>query len=141
MFRFVGDPDFEDGIEISRLLERLLKTVPKLCSTDAQLLMLEQYETLFGIFDHNKPGVSASNPFAVVELHAAEDVYTYSLKRERMEQFMFHGVKDAFGVSWLEYLQLPAADAQEMMIMAAQRKAKEDNNSSDLLRQLAQTGK
>ncbi|MDR3392229.1 MAG: hypothetical protein P4L77_10905 [Sulfuriferula sp.] len=118
------------------MLETLLKNVPRICSTDAQLLMLEQYETLFGIYDHNKKRQAFEDPFAVVALHPAEDSYSYSLMRERMEQFCFHNVSQFFGCSWNEFLLMPACDAEEILQISARRKAKDDSNTGDIISQL-----
>lgn len=118
------------------MLETLLKNVPQICSTDAQLLMLEQYETLFGIYDHNKKRPDHEDPFAVVALHPAEDSFSYSLLRERMEQFAHHDVAKAFGCSWNEFLLMPAPDAEEILEISARRKAREDSSNADIVNQL-----
>lgn len=118
-------------------MEQLLKSVPNIASTDAQLLMMEQYETLFGICDHTIERVD--HPFAVVEMHPAEDNFEYSLLRERMEQFAFHRVNEAFGLSWLEYLQLPCYEAAEIMQIAALKRTKDEKTQSDLFKDLGKT--
>jgi hypothetical protein len=132
--RLVADADFEDGINISVMLERLLKSVPRICSTDAQLLMLEQYETLFGIYDHGKNDLN--HPFAAVELHTAEDNLTYSLLYERMEQFVYHRVHEATGETWSSFLRLPCYEATEMMRIAAIRREKEERAAGNLTNEL-----
>jgi hypothetical protein len=116
------------------MLERLLKFVPNICSTDAQLLMLEQYETLFGIYDHTKN--DPDHPFAVLELHPAEDNYTHGLLRERMVQFAFHKVNEAFSLSWFEFLQLPCYDAAEIMEIASLKRARDEKTAENLVNQL-----
>lgn len=116
------------------MLEQLLKSVPNICSTDAQLVMMEQYETLFGIYDHLKR--DASNPFAVVALHPAEDNFEYSILRERMEQFAYHKVTEAFGLSWLEYLSLPCYEASEILQISALKRTKEEQTQNNILNNL-----
>ena len=99
--------------------------------------MMEQYETLFGICDHTVERVD--HPFAVVEMHPAEDNFEFSLLRERMEQFAFHRVNEAFGLSWLEYLQLPCYEAAEIMQIAAVKRTKDEKTQSDLFKDLGKT--
>lgn len=97
-------------------------------------MMLEQYETLFGIYDHTRE--DPLHPFAAVELHPAEDNLTYSLLFERLEQFIFHKVFNASGVSWQEFKELPSYEAAELMRLCSIRRAKEEQSASEEAKKL-----
>ncbi len=100
--------------------------------------MLENYETAYGIYDHDVE--RADRPFAAVEMHPAEDNLTDSLLYERMRQFAYHGVADTFNISWNEYLALPCYDAAEIMEIASVKKAKDGETGSAMVKQFAALG-
>jgi hypothetical protein len=126
-------------VNISEVLDNLLHSVPQVDSTTAQLIMLENYETVYRIFDHTVEKVD--HPFALVEMHPAEDNISESLLRERMRQFAFHDVNGAFGVSWLEFLELPTDHATEILLIASEKKAKDDKSASTLANELKNLNK
>lgn len=133
----MADPEFEDGIDVGSMLERLLKAVPQVCSTDAKLLMMEHYETLFRIYNHDAPPPQGqSSDFALIGLHPAEDTLSSSLMRERMEQFAHHKVGDYFNISWLDYLKLPVEQAAMMMEIAAHEAEQDKKGAADVLKEL-----
>ena len=116
------------------MLERLLKAVPRICSTDSQLLMLEQYETLFKIYDHTR--TDPLHPFAAVEMHPAEDNLTNSLLYERYEQFMFHKVHQYSGLNWEQFKQLPCYEAAETLRLASIQRERDEREAGSLAAQL-----
>jgi hypothetical protein len=71
-----------------------------------------------------------------VELHPAEDNFTYGLLRERMEQFAFHRVSETFGISWAEYKQLPCYEAAEMMEIASIKRNRDEKTAESLANSL-----
>jgi hypothetical protein len=96
--------------------------------------MLENYETLFGIYNHDLE--EKDRPFALVEMHTAEDTYTSSLLYERMREFAYHKVDSTFQISFLDFLALPVHMATEMMLVAAKEKAREDRGAEEMFKKL-----
>jgi hypothetical protein len=114
-----------------------LKTVPRVCSTDAKLLMLEHYETQFRIYNHDAPPPQGmTSDFALVAMHPGEDTLSSSLMRERAEQFAHHKVGDYFNISWLDYLSLPVEQAAMIMEISAFERERDDKGAAEALKKL-----
>ncbi len=90
-----------------------IRTLPKLDSIDAQIVMRDLYEKEFGIYDHAK--INRNRPLASVAFHPAENINDYSLLEESMRTYISKGIKDKFGLSYTEFLELPL-DIIEIMI-------------------------
>ena len=82
-----------------------MKIAPKLCASDTHLLLLDRYETTYGICDH--VAVGASRPLALVAMHDAEDSTSGGLLYERIEQYQIKQVSKHFGISLTEFLNFP----------------------------------
>jgi hypothetical protein len=77
------------------------------------------YETSYGIFDHSKK--LGKRPMASVAMHESEDVNKGSFLQEAIDTFVKRNIKDTFGLSILEYLELPS-DICAMLTETAIRK-------------------
>lgn len=91
----------------------------KLCSTDARLWLLQQYETAYGIFNHDAD--SSPESMSLVRMHLAEDPIIGFGLRERMSQFEERNVYGAFGVSWVEFKELPTYECMMLLELAEKR--------------------
>ena len=74
-------------------------------STEAQVLSQLTYDIAYNIHDHMSP--ASNNPLASVELHPAEDYREYSGLYRTIERYERQKVNETFGLSLLEYLELP----------------------------------
>jgi len=104
-------------------------------------MLLWTYETMYGIYDHdNDPD---KNPLALVTLHPKEDVSEYSELYRTINRFAIHKIHEQFGVSLVEFLNLPrdyvqllfristdTAEANQKPIDEAMRKLAEEQRKS-----------
>ena len=113
----------------------LLQTMPVLCSTDAQLVLRERYETVYGI--HNHDDIAIPRPLAPVAMQWAEDSFNGSLKYERIEQFSDYNVTKYFNLSWTEFCNLPVDEARKILEVSLKRRNKEGTVTDNLLKDLS----
>lgn len=110
------------------------KISPRLCSTDAQLLLLERYETKYGICNHN---VNSNNrPLLLQAIHPTEDITTNGLLEERIEQFAELRIGKYFNISFTEFINQPREVVVKMINVATKMQKIEGNVASDLLSNL-----
>lgn len=109
----------------------LLHRAPKVCSTDSQLLMLERYDTSFGVFNHRAtvesvPG-TVDRPLALVAMHPSEDPITGSLLHERLKVFIELDIAKYVNISFPDFLDQPTylCDLQIELCNEKQRKESE----------------
>lgn len=79
--------------------------MPKYNSIDGQIVLNEYYETLFKLYNH----YSGDNrrPLASVALHPEEDIIKNSLLEESIKTFYLRNIKETFGITYLEFIELP----------------------------------
>lgn len=130
----VADPLFGQSVDIVNPISEALAVAPQLKSTDTALLMLDRYETTYGIYDHvnNDP----NRPLALVAMHPAEDSSTGSLLYESMEMFAELRITKHFGLSYTEYLELPTDYCRELRRIAAKMERTEGRVAQDIMNQL-----
>jgi hypothetical protein len=83
----------------------------RLESSEVQLLLLDQYEQLYGLRDHEREG----HPFGPILFNDLEDVYTDGAVHERMQQYDKLGIKDIFGMSYSEFISHPTHRVMQML--------------------------
>lgn len=82
-----------------------MNTMPKLNATDADVVLYDMYEVTYGIFNHI--GMSKSKPLSSIALHESEDNTLSSHLYEAIDTYQKNGIKEIFGISLIEYLDLP----------------------------------
>lgn len=135
----MAQPEFGETVDIVPALRHLLKVSPKLCATDARLVLLEMYEQEYGIYNHALG--DPNRPLASVAMHPAENVLEGSFLDERIEQFADKEVTKHFGLSLIEFLDLPTDVCFKILEVAAKRQKVEGSTAASLLNQLDQTRK
>ena len=75
--------------------------------------MGELYETNYGIYNHLK--VSKSRPLASVAMHPGEDQVHLPRLRNNMMHYVKKGIKEIYGITFLEFMALPPYIIDEMM--------------------------
>jgi len=103
-------------------------------SVETEIFLRENYDKQFGIFDHDAPG--NSNPLALVSLHPSENVMDYSPLKELLDNFSDRDVTKYFGLSLMEFLELPRYITQEIMEVCRARKAREVKQQQEILKSL-----
>ncbi len=82
------------------------------------------YETVFGVFNHVTLG--HTKPMASVALHEAEDANSLDTLRSTMLNYIRNDIKDLFGISFLEYVELPSiivGELNETAVIAKKEKS------------------
>lgn len=109
-----------------------------------QILLLEAYETVYGICDHD--GEAYDNPLSLVTMHPKEDTSSYSRLYGELMRFANEELfREMWGVSILELLEMPKDVVEEMYritrdIMAA-RNEDGESMSRKLMREAQKVGK
>lgn len=101
-----------------------------LCSTDAQLLMQDAYETTLGIYNHEAR--DKNRPLALVAMQGSEDTNVGSRLYERIRQFRIRQVPKWYGLSLREFLELPTDYVEFILEDAGKASAEEDKIASAL---------
>lgn len=86
---------------------------------------MELYETMYGLYDHTK---DQNRPMSTVAFHSGEDINKDSLLEQSMQVYVRKGIKDLFGISYLEFIGLPH-DVVEMMVSMATDEMIEKNKT------------
>lgn len=72
-------------------------------SIEARIALQEQYEQDFGLYNHD----SRPNPLALVSMHPKENVVEAGSLYSLVRRYVMLNVKDTFGLSLAEWLDLP----------------------------------
>ena len=95
---------FGHHVEQDFLIKELITRMPRLSGVDFKIVALELYETIYGIYKHIG---NTKRPMASVAFHDCEDYTTDSLLEAAMDTFITKSIKELFGLSFPEYLELP----------------------------------
>lgn len=122
-------------MNVAESLLAILEKAAKLVPTSARLLALHQYETSFGLYDHNHSDESR-HPLALVRMHPQEDAWTGSFMVERMKQFEERNVHGRFGMSFDRFLELPRHAVLEMLNISAKREREKGKVEGDVMKEI-----
>lgn len=95
-------------------LSKLIASTPKLCATDARLLLLHRYESDFGIYNHDLSD-DTRDPLALIRMHPKEDVFTGSYLAERLKLYHERHVYDVTHMDFERFLNLPRYLVMEIL--------------------------
>lgn len=70
------------------------------------------YDTATGIYDHTHP--QSTHPLATVMLHDKERYDEYSGINRAIERYDIQGIRERFGLSFLEWISLPRSYIEKM---------------------------
>ena len=76
-------------------------------SIDAKVLLTAYYEQTFGVFNHFNPELNRTRPLASVALFEEEDINSGSYLEDVIEIYITSKIKEYFGLTLIEYLELP----------------------------------
>jgi hypothetical protein len=94
----------ETTINSDAILLDVLKENVITNSVETKLMLLENYDIHFGIFDHN---LYKDRPYSLIEMHEAERFDLVNPLYEIIERFAQKEVVKHFGLSLTEFLELP----------------------------------
>ena len=101
----IGDASFGLDIDFDVFINETLKTLPRLSSIDGRLVMQDLYEAKYGIYNHLDP--NNTKLLSSVAMHACEDTTENSILEEIIRSYMVKNIKDLYGLSLIEFLDLP----------------------------------
>ena len=111
----------------STQIDDLLKTVSKIDSISAQLLLREAYEVSYQIFDHD---ADSTHPWALVMDHPKENYTEYGTLYRTIHGFHFRDIHKKFGLNLTEFLELPR-EIVELVIHIANKDIERKNRTFD----------
>lgn len=82
----------------------MIEKLPPLNPYDARIVMQDQYEQRYGIFNHR---ASKDRPLASVAMHPCEDSLQNSLLYEACEEYASLNYRETWGLSLTEFLNQP----------------------------------
>lgn len=88
-------------------------------SLTAKLLLRESYETIYGIFDHER--FSDQRPLALVAMHPKENASSHSRLYNTVQRFYNSDIYSATGLSLTDFLNLPREYVELLFAMHTKR--------------------
>jgi len=92
-------------------------------------MLQEQYETIFGIYDHKRVD---ADPLALVMTNPVEDVSTGGAIELRIEEFINSDAPKYTGMSLTEFFNCPREYCDLILKAARKRQAKESQAMNNL---------
>ncbi len=99
----------------------LLKKVPRFNNVDAKIFLQDMYETFYGICNHLDPH---KNALVSVMLHPAEDINAGSFLEDSMRLYISRGIKDIYGLNFIEFMELPRDIIRMMLDIASEESSR-----------------
>ncbi len=108
-------------------------------SRSARLVLMDRYESMFGIFDHERLG--RSKPLSVVAMHPKEDATSYSKLYRTFFRYRQHRINEKFGLDIHEFLSLPHEFVELMFKVSTEETKAQDPQLDQLKKDLDKMGK
>lgn len=115
------------------LLGRSAKTV--LSSAQTELGLRELYETMYGIYDHDRPD-ARMRPLALVALHPKENTSSYSPLYRRIDRFKRLRMYELFGMPLDRFLAMPTEYVEYCFRLAEISTHEEGKKTEEVLREM-----
>lgn len=103
-------------------------------NVEIKIIMGDLYETEYQIYDHLN--TRKSRPLSSVAYHESEDINKGSLLKEAFSMYISRGIKDIYGLSILEFLELPKDIVELMFLVADEEPAKKAKAIAELEKEL-----
>ena len=87
-------------------------------SISLKLILGEMYETMYGIHNHDAVDEGRYNPLALVSVHPKERIRPYDLTSRIIYRFALWNIKEHFGLSLTEFLNLTRDQTETLFEMA-----------------------
>ena len=106
----------------------MIEKLPALSSIDARIVMHDQYEMRYGVFNHL---AAHKDPLSSVAMHPCEDTFTDSKLAELCEEYALLNYHEMWGLSLDEFLRRPTYEVQ-MLREISERVSKKRAAAVDL---------
>lgn len=116
--------------DINPELQRLMRKLDKVDNLTTKLILRENYETAFNVFNHDE---YKDSPMALVTAHPKENVTELSALYNRIRRYHLHGIKEISGQSIDSFLGNPKHINDLLFEMAAQELPKKNAGSAELV--------
>jgi hypothetical protein len=123
----IGNDWFGYEVDSEEFINKLLTTLPVLNSIDSKIMLCDLYEHQYGIYPHLNNGMKS--PLSSVIMTEGEDYTTGSLMEEAIRTYVSRGIKDIYGLSIVEFLELPI-DVIDVLVQIA---GEDQSRKSDIL--------
>ena len=147
----VLDWEFFDRIPSEKLdesvLGRLIADSPVVDPLTSRILMRQAYQQTYGIYDYigqreyeqGAGDPSRHRPFSRTELHLPEDTYAFSFAADAMKTYVNAKIQKWFGISFLEFIDLPHHRVREMIKVAESFTAEESKLAAPTIQDIEDT--
>lgn len=115
-------------------IDALLRELPAVRATAAEIITLSCYQTEYGIFDHEKP--HPHKPLALVAMHPKEDAMEGSTLFSHIRRYYNYQIRKQFGLSLSEFLDLPPYVVDLLYDIAQADATQQENTHRSVQRQL-----
>lgn len=116
-------------------VDELLRTMPVgLDSYTIKMLLMEAYETKYGIYNHDAP--DPNRPLALIAMHPKEDTRERSPLYETIERYRIFDVYKYYGLNLVEFLSLPRDVVTEIFRQLTASASKESSRMANALKEL-----
>lgn len=122
---------FGIGPDHLNLLQDLIDTQPKQKSIEAQMLLLEAYQTSYGIYDHFNSD-ARNNPLKIVAMHPKENVIDLGPKINLMRRYMLYNVRQYSGKSFEDFVALPRHEVKQWLDLCEEATKKDTGKLNGL---------
>jgi hypothetical protein len=111
-------------VDVTASIQELLeKFKNRLSSIDAQLVLRDQYEVKYGIYDHTRE--DAAHPLQLVFQHWSEDTVTNGELHERIKRYIDLDIFKYTGIPFDRFMELPTYEGR-LIIDAISQKIKKE---------------
>lgn len=129
--------DEEGKVLIRQPVEESLKLFDgvSLEPINLRLALQEQYETYYGIYNHDDPHAP---PLSIVTFHDKERHLPYTRYRRLVSNYIRYGIREIFGLSLTEFLQLPRAEIELLLEEALSVKKRKEQMDERITKKMSQ---
>lgn len=85
-------------------------------SITLKLILREQYETMYDVYDHTN-----SSPLALVEMHKKERVIPYGRYSHLVNMYCLYEIREMTGLTLTEFFDLTRVEVEHILDLAAER--------------------
>lgn len=114
-------------------LDALIRELPAVRPTAAEIITLSCYQTEYGIYNHDRLD---RRPLSLVAMHPKEDVLEGGPLYSHVRKFFNYRIQKHFGLSLLEFLELPPYLVELLYDIAKADATQQDHTHRDVQRQL-----
>lgn len=116
-------------------LRKTWETLEAEDAIQAKIVLDEAYEMEYNIYNHAVFDKENPDPLRLIGLHPKEDTYKDSLFKEWVDRYLDSGIKETYGLTLIEWLNVPIDRAIEMLDCSKDYTDRKDRLLKDIERQ------